>query len=239
MSGSKSSNPAAELDGRPESVDRPLDLAVHAPPDLTAMGAAPERRLGRLKMLAILLLCASPVIASYLAYYFVRPEGRQNYGHLIQPQRAIPEQTALNLEGVSVKLNSLKGQWLLLSTASGACDAACQQRLYLQRQLRESLGKGKDRMDWVWIIHDEVSPPASIRPALEAATVLRLPLPELSKWLQPDVGKAIHEHLYLVDPMGNLMQRFPAELDTTTAAKAKRDLERLLRASASWDLPGR
>jgi hypothetical protein len=29
--------------------------------------------------------------------------------------------------------------------AGGACDADCQKHLYLQRQLRESLGKDKDR----------------------------------------------------------------------------------------------
>jgi hypothetical protein len=39
--------------------------------------------------------------------------------------------------------------------------------------------------------------------------------------------------------MGNWMMRFPAQLDATQAAQAKRDLERLLRASAFWDKPGR
>jgi hypothetical protein len=39
--------------------------------------------------------------------------------------------------------------------------------------------------------------------------------------------------------MGNWMMRFPAALDAAGAAKAKRDLERLLRASASWDTAGR
>ena len=36
-------------------------------------------RRGRLKMLAILLICAAPVIASYFTYYVIRPEGRTNY----------------------------------------------------------------------------------------------------------------------------------------------------------------
>ena len=39
--------------------------------------------------------------------------------------------------------------------------------------------------------------------------------------------------------MGNWMLRFPAKLDKVTAAKAKRDMERLLRAANSWDKPGR
>jgi hypothetical protein len=39
--------------------------------------------------------------------------------------------------------------------------------------------------------------------------------------------------------MGNWMMRFPTQLDTQQAPKAKRDLERLLRASAFWHKPGR
>jgi hypothetical protein len=41
-------------------------------------------------MLAVLLVCAAPVIASYFTYYVVRPEGRRNYGELIDPQRPLP-----------------------------------------------------------------------------------------------------------------------------------------------------
>jgi hypothetical protein len=39
--------------------------------------------------------------------------------------------------------------------------------------------------------------------------------------------------------MGNFMMRFPAGLDRDGAARAKRDLERLMRASSSWDQAGR
>ena len=35
------------------------------------------------------------------------------------------------------------------------------------------------------------------------------------------------------------MMRFPARMDGAGATQARRDLERLLRASASWDQPGR
>ena len=38
---------------------------------------------GRWKMLAVLLVFAAPVIASYLTYYVIRPEGRTNYGELV------------------------------------------------------------------------------------------------------------------------------------------------------------
>ena len=158
---------------------------------------------------------------------------------MINPQRTLPDLSATALDGKAVPLASLKGQWLLVSVAGGACDAACQKHLYLQRQLRESVGKEKDRVDWVWLVNDATSVPPELTPALQKATVLRMDAAALNAWLAPAEGHQIADHLYVVDPMGNWMMRFPAAMDAAGAAKAKRDLERLLRASSSWDEAGR
>jgi len=221
-------------------VESPLGLTVHTLPEAgQAVAQAQRSRFGRWKMLGVLLICAAPVIASYFTYYVVRPEGRHNYGELIEPQRALPDVSATALDGTVVPLPSLKGQWLLVSVADGGCDAVCQKHLYLQRQLRESLGKEKDRVDWVWLVDDAAPVPAELLPALQKATVLRVDGSALRTWLAPAQGRQISEHLYVVDPMGHWMMRFPAAMDAAGAAKAKRDLERLLRASSSWDEAGR
>ena len=190
-------------------------------------------------MLLLLLVCVAPIAASYFTYYVVRPEGRRNFGELIDPMRPLPDQASVSLTGEVGNLLALKGQWLLVSVAGGACDEACSRHLYLQRQLRETLGKDKERLDWVWLVTDDQAPPASILPGLQQATVLRVDAAALAQWLEPQGGHALAEHLYVVDPMGNWMMRFPAAMDASQAAKAKRDLERLLRASSSWDQPGR
>jgi hypothetical protein len=190
-------------------------------------------------MLAVLLACAAPVVASYLTYYVIRPEARRVYGELIDPQRPLPPTQALRPDGQPLPLTSLKGQWLLVSVAGGACDAPCAEHLYLQRQLREGLGKDKDRLDWVWLVADDAAVPETLQPALKGATVLRVPPAELAAWLAPANGQSLAQHLYVVDPIGNWMMRFPAGLDRATASRAKRDLERLLRASAFWDKAGR
>ena len=187
----------------------------------------------------VLAICAAPVIASYLTYYWIRPEGRRVFGELIDPQRPLPDLQATNLSGAKVNLRSLKGQWLLISVSGGACDEGCQRHLYLQRQIRESVGRDKDRVDRVWLVSDDVPVPESLRPALRDATVLRVNPQALVQWLTPDAGHSVSEHLYLVDPLGNWMMRFPPSLDLAGAAKAKRDLEHVLRASASWDNAGR
>lgn len=220
--------------------DQPLGLTVHALPLPGEALARPGRVLrGRWTMLALLLACAAPVLVSYFTYYVVRPEGRRVFGELIEPQRPLPAIPTSSLDGQTARLTDLKGQWLLLSVAGGGCDAACAGHLYLQRQLREGLGKDKDRLDWVWLLPDQAPVAEALLPALKDATVLRVPNDQLLAWLKPAPGQRLEEHLYVVDPMGNWMMRFPASLDASSAARAKRDLERLLRASAFWDQPGR
>jgi hypothetical protein len=214
---------------------------VHSLPEPreAVLADARRTRTGRLKMLAVALVCAAPVVASYFTYYVVRPDSRRSHGELIEPQRALPDVTATDLAGNPVPLASLKGQWLLVSVASGACDAACEKHLYLQRQLREGLGKDKGRLDWVWLVSDGTPVRPQLRAALQQATVLRVDPQVLSQWLAPAPGQALPGHLYVVDPLGHWMMRFPAGADVGTAPKVRRDLERLLRASASWDKAGR
>ncbi len=221
--------------------DHVLSLTVHAQPTLADVVAEDSRRTatGRLKMLMVMLLCASPVIASYFTYYVLRPEGRRNFGELIDPQRPLPELNGHSLDGSVASLRSLKGQWLLISVSGADCDAACERHLYLQRQLREGLGKDKDRVDWVWLIDDEAPVNPGLLSALKTATVLRVSKAQLAAWLAPAQGQPLAAHLYVVDPLGNWMMRFPPGMDAASAGKVKRDLERLLRASAFWDRAGR
>ena len=143
------------------------------------------------------------------------------------------------LNGKPGELRALKKQWLLISVGSASCDAACQQRLYLQRQMRESLGKEKGRLDRIWLVNDAAEVDTRLKSGLAEATVLRIPTDALAQWLPSAAGQRVEDHLYVVDPLGNLMMRFPANMDAAGAAKAKRDLDKLLRASSSWDIQGR
>jgi hypothetical protein len=238
MSGSNSSSPAA---GRPERLDQPLGLTVYSLPVPQEAAVADEQRTrsGRWKMLVVMLVCAAPVVASYLMYYVVRPQARSSYGELIEPQRPIPSITGKDLAGKTVALPTLEGQWLLASVAGGACDARCEHNLYLQRQLREGLGKDKERVDWIWFVTDDAPVREALLPGLQDATVLRVDAAQLAQWLAPARGHQISEHLYVVDPMGHWMMRFPPTQDTAGATHIRKDLERLMRASAGWDQPGR
>jgi hypothetical protein len=219
---------------------QPLNLSVHDLPSPSAVLEAPQRtRLGRLKMILIMLACASPVLASYFTFYVIRPTGQPAHGVLIQPPVDLPTAAALqltDLQGQSIDPHSLRDQWLLVVVADGACDSTCEKLLYAQRQLRETLGREKDRLDRVWLVTGDQPPRADLLPALAEASVLRAPREAVAAWLKPAPGEALSAHLYLVDPMGVWMMRFPAAFEP---AKVKRDIERVLRASTSWDRAGR
>ncbi len=110
----------------------------------------------------------------------------------------------------------------------------------MQRQLREMLGKERDKLDKLWLITDD----APLKPELLAAVtqqgvaarVLRVKREDLEAWIKPAKGRDLHEHMYVVDPMGRWMLREPADPDPI---KVKGDLAKLLKVNQSWDRPGR
>ncbi len=235
MSGSESSVPAAAALAESAS---PLGLTVHSVPQPTVDDDETGRRtrVGRLKMLLVLAVCAAPVVASYFTYFVIRPEGRTNYGALIQPQRPMPTDLGLTeLDGTPVATRSLEGHWLLVAVAGGGCDALCEKHLWLQRQLREALGREKERVVKVWLVDDAASPSARILDAIRTPTgtrILRVPSAALRGWLQPETGHALAEHFFVVDPMGHWMMRSPPSPEPR---KLKGDVDKLLRASAGWN----
>jgi hypothetical protein len=208
-------------------------------PEIDALARRTAR--GRLQMLLVLLVCAAPVVASYLAYFGVlRPQGLTNYSELIAPRR-LPDTLPLRaLDGRPVQPAALEGQWLLVVVAGGACDATCERQLWLQRQLVEALGRDAARVDKVWLVDDGAWPRAEtlagVASGSRPAIVLRVASPALATWLEPGPRGTLEDHLYIVDPHGDWMMRAPRQPDP---ARLKRDLERLLRASEGWDRPGR
>jgi hypothetical protein len=224
-------------------------VMVDEGPRAPAPASADARRrvsAGRRKMLAILLVCAAPVIASYYTYYVVRPEGRTNYGTLITPLRDVgtlgtPIATVAEPTGDAAAaaaqstasarsggLASLQGRWVMLVVAPGACDAGCRQRLYEIRQVRLTTGKDRDRVERAWIVSDDAAPDPALLAQHEGLVLMRSDAATLARLLPTDPGTAVTDHIYIVDPLGNLMMRFPKDADPN---RMKKDLAKLLRAS--------
>lgn len=220
----------------------PIAMTVHdqaSPENLQALVTEERTRGGRIRMLLIMAMCAAPVIASYFTFYVIKPKG-QAYSELIMPTVDLPKDLPLrDLEDKGVDAASLKGHWLFVAVQGGACDRTCDKQLFMQRQLHTMLGKERDRVTKLWLIPDDAPVSAAVLQSYSQggeATVLRVSKPAIEAWLKSAKGHALNEHLYLVDPMGNWMLRTPLQPEP---AKVKKDLDRLLKASAAWDHPNR
>lgn len=181
-------------------------------------------------MCAILAVCAAPLFGSYLAYYVIKPGGRTNYGDILDPrQYPVPNLHSTALNGTALGLDAYKGKWVMLQVDAAACNARCQTKLLDMRQLRIMQGKEMVRIERVWLITDTAPLETALMREYDGTRMLRVKPEALERWLPRDVGTGLSDHIYVIDPLGNLMMRFPKDADPN---KMKRDLGRLLRASS-------
>lgn len=178
----------------------------------------------RLKLVVIMALFAAPIAASWIAYHFFRPQATSNYGELIAPPAAVTTTQFVRIGGGAFRFEELRGRWVLIASDSGACPESCVDKLTLMRQVRLMLGRNAGRVERVFVA-DDTRPvaPGALEPfegmvAITPPTGMALPLAPLND----------RAHLYLVDPLGNVMMRFPAKAEPRRMLK---DLERLLKAS--------
>ena len=185
-------------------------------------GAAPRKNL--ISLWLIVALTAAPVAASYLLYYFNPPGHTVNYGELIEP-RPLPDSRLELADGTPFRLSQLRGRWAIVIVDSGRCDAACDRKLLYLRQLRLTQGKDMERVERVWLISDGIAPRSEAVAPYPGTRVVRADAELLRRF--PAQGEA-SDHIYLIDPLGNLMMRFPRDPDPRLMIK---DLARLLKAS--------
>jgi hypothetical protein len=188
-----------------------------------------QRKTGRWRLFLILAVCAAPMIASYLTYYVIKPQGRTNYGALLDPRAyPMPVLGARTLDGKPIELSAYKGKWIMLQAADAECAAPCRARLHDMRQLRLAQGKDMDRIERVWLITDDQPLETMLMREYDGTHMLRAPADKLKQWLPAEQGNAMQDHIYMIDPLGNLMMRFPKDADPN---KVKKDLSKLLKAS--------
>jgi hypothetical protein len=197
--------------------------------DSSAINA--QTRRGRLQMLFLLLACAAPVIASYLAYYVFKPEGgKTNFGTLIQPVQDV------NPAWFDIPFN---GKWtLLVARPAGECtikNESCLEALFLMRQLRIAVGRESGRVQLVWVNTDgkPVDPEVLLAYDQKAAGFYVLSLPadaklkaEFDAWLNRE---GAGQKIQLIDPSPAKMMVFPVTNSPKEFGSIKKDLEKLLR----------
>jgi hypothetical protein len=197
--------------------------------DSSAINA--QTRRGRIQMLLLLLACAAPVIASYFAYYVIKPEGgKTNFGTLVHPAQAA------NNAWFDVPL---QGKWtLLLARPAGDCqikDEKCIEALFLMRQVKIAVGRESGRVQLLWVNTDGKSVDPEVAKAYDEKVagfkVVTLPTDlaaraEFLSWLNKE---GAGEQIQLIDPSPAKMMLIPVTNSPKEFASIKKDLEKLLR----------
>jgi hypothetical protein len=178
----------------------------------------------RLTLALLALVCALPVAASYLTYYWWPPGQQMNYGELLSPT-PVPEGAVTSIAGLPYDPESLEGHWVLIYVGPANCDGRCAESLYFMRQVRTAQGKEMERVKRLWLVSDGGVPSASVlegQPGLEVARTD-------PAWLALAPGGASGlERIHLMDPLGLVMLRYPQAPEPRRIIK---DLERLLKYS--------
>ena len=177
----------------------------------------------RLQLLAIMALFALPIVASTLAYLFVEPNPTANYGELLPPAPA-PAHAFSRPGSGPFRFADLGRRWTMVASDSGRCQAACRDKLTTMRQVRLALGRNAERVERVFIV-DDLQPPAP--GLLEEYPGMTVAVTPAGMTLPPGAAND-RSHIYLVDPRGDVMMRWPAQPDGRRMLK---DLQRLLKAS--------
>ena len=201
---------------------------------MTGASAKPVSHWRRNRALYLLTaVTLAPILASYLAYFVMPPTGRTNYGALIEPQRPAPAIAAAGLDGTAFDLRALKDKWVFAMVDRGACDEYCESKLFHMRQQRTMTGKERDGIERVWLITDREPPSKELIREYEGTRFVRVDERDLNAWLalpdEPDAN--LRDHIWVIDPLGNLMLRWPRNPDPKGT---KSDIARLLKAAGLW-----
>lgn len=178
-----------------------------------------QRRSGRWQLVFLLALVIGPMLLATAMFYgrFWIPENRSYHGELIGGRQSLAE--------LGVPFSAGKG-WQLLVSSPQECADACQQLIYLARQIHIGLGREASRANHALAMASPLPAELNERLHREYPQLLRYPLDtELYERAAPDHPAA---QLWIVDPLGNLVLRYPADAN---GKQILNDLRHLLKLS--------
>ena len=206
--------------------------------------ASPETRSrGRWILLLLLVFFAVPLLLVVIMHeYDWHPQG-SSHGELIAPARQVAMSAGLlNARGQAISPALWHDKWSMVYIAD-ECAAVCLQRIHSMRQLHVSFAKDIERMQRVLITNSRDT--MALQQQYPDLVIINQPDSAMAELVRQFSAPASSEHssgnasgdaqtplpgnqLYLVDPLGNLMMRFPASVPD---ADVRKDISKLLRYS--------
>lgn len=180
---------------------------------------------GRRTLLLLALVFLGPMAVAMVLYYTGfqwRPSSTTEHGVLYQPVRPLPDLSMTLLGGGDAQF---RGKWTLLYVGPGNCPSDCRAALVTIRQVRRALGRDMDRVQRLFLRTGAgIAAPVSAgqHPGLGLAQTTPGPA---WQFLIDESGAGV---IFLVDPLGNLVMRYPAG---SPMKGIYTDLKRLLKIS--------
>jgi len=185
--------------------------------------------LARRQIILVSILFLGPLLVATLMYYSDfsgLPVGRTNNGHLLTPIENMYDEGGQNSQTI-LSDGENEGRWLLIYLNAGECDDTCRDALYRLRQSRLMLGNEMARVRRVFL--HGASAPDTLFLDEEHRGLVTINDPDLGDFLRAKRPQELPPGgLFLVDPLGNLVMYFSAELAPRDMVK---DIKHLLELS--------
>jgi hypothetical protein len=183
--------------------ERPAAAAGEGARGPAKVARRPSQTTARLTLLSVITICVLPLLAALYFRYLSPPEVEATVGVALDPV-PLPFEFLLRSDGVRPQRSEVGGKWLVIFAAPGACDARCQQTLYLTRQARTAQGRNMERIDRLWVITDGATPAAELMAAHPDLILARATDGKLLDVL----GGSESRHINLVDRRGLVVFRY-------------------------------
>ena len=188
----------------------------------------PQKTSGRKILLGMAVIFVLPfTIAATLHLLNVHPSSR-SYGELVNPPKPLQISLLHDAQGRAISSQQWLKKWSIVTVATSACAEPCQAQIHLLKQVNIALDKDAKRVQRVLIM--------PTLPNTEAISALQKQYPELVILSGADAEtvqfatqfSGAAGSVYLVDPLGNLMMRYPQDMNPKGMLT---DLKKLLKNS--------
>lgn len=172
----------------------------------------------QLTLVALVVLCGLPFVGAWLlmSYPGLRPAGHSQHGTLYAPVAPLAVREFIDLQGQRFGFEAFEGKWTLAWLGTTPCDARCDVPLGSLQRIRRALSEDANKAQVMGIL---TVPPADAewRKRMENDRLTRViagPEAALSALVtQLRAGsEPARASYFLIDPRGNLVLRYAADV---------------------------
>jgi hypothetical protein len=184
------------------------------------------RARGRLQLILIGAAFLGPLLLAYFLFNSGgwAPDASTEHGDMLRPPELLPEAAFTDTGGAA---SSFRGKWSLIMFGPDACEEACRKALYETRQIRRALGRDMDRVQRLLYV-GSTKPDSQLTRDEHPDLIVLEAGSAAGKALATAAGTYAAGDIFLADPLGNLIMRFPVE---TGMKGIHEDLKKLLKIS--------